>query len=533
MSITRKLWLGFGLLIALFSGVGIYQNIQLGQLGNSALAAYEHPLTAVDQSRAAWDTFLKSRDLVAKQLARIEFSDAQQAEKSLMQLQEKFLVQLKSAQTATDALMVSGNFKQLQETAERWYELNNQRIGSKQLQSLPDERVLTQLDMQLGKSLEQLVQDSLKAANEQKALTAKVVKSTRVIADVLLVLSIVLGAAIAIGLARSLSKPLKELLAAMRDLARGEGDLTRRLGFKRSDEIGQLSTEVDLFIEKIHGLVSDTRQSLSTACQTLESVGEMTQNTHQGVSQQKDRLSQAVVSVEQVTVAVESVSENSHQAKDQAEQIHAEAGNSLNLVTEYSQSINQLADEVANASESIQQLAMASESITELLTVIESIADQTNLLALNAAIEAARAGEAGRGFAVVADEVRALAMKTRESTEHIQQTVCSIKEKVDDSKGVMDRGRTLAISCVEQSQEVADALNSMSNGIGIISTMNMNIAAETEQQRQSMADINRNMEDINQVADQTSDTTQALQQGRSELENALQQVENKMAQFKL
>jgi len=533
MSIRRKLWLGFGLLIAMFAGLGIYKSIKLNELGNTAIAAFEHPLTAVDQSRAAWDTFRSSRELVNRQLARIEFSDARHASNNLMQLKSTFLQQLETAHKATSALMVAGNVQQLEQWAQRWYELNEQRIGGNAQGQLPDERVLTQLDQQLGQALETLVQNSLQAASDREKQTLAFVKQTLTVSSWILISAVVLGIALAFGLARSLTLPLRELLTAMQELARGDGDLTRRLNFKRSDEIGQLAGEVDLFIEKIHSLVSDTRNSLGQASNTLNEVGQMTQSTYQGVAQQKARLTEAATAVEQITLAVETVSESSHNAKEQAQLINQETHQSLQLVSESTESITRLADEVSNASDNIQQLAQASESITELLTVIESIADQTNLLALNAAIEAARAGEAGRGFAVVADEVRSLALKTRESTENIQHTVCSIQERVTSARDVMDHGRELAINCVEQSQAVSSALNTMSSNVASIEQMNLGIAAETEQQRASMHEINRNMDDVNNVADTTADTTQQLQQGRKALEQALDQVEAKMGQFRL
>ncbi|MBB1488708.1 methyl-accepting chemotaxis protein [Oceanospirillum sediminis] len=533
MNITRKLSLGFALLIVLFTGLGLYLNQQLNHLGESAIAAFEQPLQAVDQSRAAWDTFRSSRELASRQLARIHFSDTAQAGKELKQLQEMFLIQLETAYKATEALMVAGDFNAIKSTADQWYNLNYQRISGKGLNSLPDEKVLTDLEQRLGTDLEKLVQDSLKAAMQQQEHTVQLVDRTMTLSSILLISAVILGALIAFGLGRSLSSPLKELLAAIKDLAQGEGDLTRRLHLKRSDEIGELADEVNLFISKIHSLVSDTRTSLSAASDSLSSMGQMVQNTYDGVSRQKDELTKASAAVNQVTQTVEIVSENSHQAKEQAEKISNEARDSLQLVLSYTRSINQLADEVSSASHSIQELSVASDSITELLTVIESIADQTNLLALNAAIEAARAGEAGRGFAVVADEVRSLAMKTRESTEHIQETVCSITGKVGESRQVMERGRDLAISCVEQSQSVSEALTKMNEGINQIEQMNLSIAAETEQQRQAMVSINANMEQVNQVADDTQCVSRNMQSSQGELDSALGLVEQKMRQFKM
>lgn len=533
MTITRKLSLGFGLLILLFTGLGLYLNQQLRHLGDNAIAAYEHPLQAVNQSRAAWDTFQSSRELTRRHLARIHFYDAKQAGQTLNQLRETFLQQLAAAHTATEALMVSGNFDQLKATAEQWYAMNHQRIAGQNLQSIPDERTLTELDMALEKRLEKLVEDSLKVAMQQQQHTITLVDNTLTFSSVLLIASVLTGAAIAFGLGRSLSAPLKELLCAIQDLARGEGDLTRRLNLNRSDEIGILSDEVNLFISKIHKLVSDTRTSVSDASRSLSHMGNMVQHTVSGVSQQKDELTRASSAIYQVAQTVDIVSENSLNAKQQAQTMSQEARENQQLVDNYSLSIKALTDEVSSASNSIQELSAASESITDLLTVIESIADQTNLLALNAAIEAARAGEAGRGFAVVADEVRSLAMKTRESTEHIQETVCSISGKVEQSRQVMERGRQLASQCVEQSMEVSGALSAMSQNIQHIEQMNLSIAEETEQQRQVMQSISQNMTRVNQVANDTQSASEEMQNSRLQLDQALSHVEGKMAQFRM
>lgn len=533
MSIKHKLWLGFGLLIALFTSLGFYQSYQLNELGKHALRAFEHPLTAVDQSRAAWDTFRSSRELVDNRLARIQFANAREDAQQLQQLQQQFEAQLQAAHLATSALMVSGDIEQLNQDASRWYQLNLQRIGIRQQSSLPDERILTLLEQQLHSGLETLVSNSLKAASEQQQQTTSSVDSTLSLASTALTGTVILGLILAISLSRSLMTPLEQLLGAMRELSRGDGDLTRRLNLKRRDELGQLANEVDLFIGKIHSLVSDTRQALQQASETLEDLGSMTEHTHQGVEQQKTRLQETAVAIEQITVAVETVSQNSLHANDQAQLINTETHQSLALVTQSGESITRLADEVANASDNIQQLADASDSISELLTVIEAIADQTNLLALNAAIEAARAGEAGRGFSVVADEVRSLAMKTRESTDNIQTTVGSIQQRVETARTVMDQGRELAICCVEQSQAVSKALTAMSGNVNSIEQMNQGIAAGTEQQRASMLEINQNVENVNQVADNTASTTKQLQQGRVALEQALYQVEERMAQFQL
>ncbi|MBN3561098.1 methyl-accepting chemotaxis protein [Aliamphritea spongicola] len=533
MTIKHKLWLGFGLLISIFSGLGLYQSYQLGLLGNTAVAAFEHPLTAVDQSRAAWDTFRNSRDLVNRQLARIEFMDASEAENTLNQYQQTFNQQLEQAVSATSALMVQGETAQLRQWADQWYRLNLQRIGSAQQYQLTDQRILNQLDMQLGDELLKLVESSLYAANEHKQQTIAHTRQVQNINNIILGLTSLTGIILALLIARSLTLPLGELLSAVKNLAHGKGDLTRRLGFKRKDEIGQLAGEVDIFIARIHQLVSETRDSVEQASHTLSEVGNLTAETSEGVKQQKNHLIETADIVEQMHQTVELVADHSFDAKEQAVRINTDTRSSLTLVEDSAGSIGQLAQEVANASQSTRELESASESISELLTVIEVIADQTNLLALNAAIEAARAGEAGRGFAVVADEVRSLALKTRQSTENIQQTVCNIQQGVKNTRTVMDQGQQLALECVSKSQAVSDALQSMAENAAAIESINLGISSETEQQRTSMQEINSHMSNVSTVADQTEGVTHSLQDGRKALEEALSKVSGNMAQFKL
>ena len=533
MTIKHKLWGGFGLLILLFSLLGVYQSIQLNRLGNSALDVFESPLKAVSSSRASWDLFRSSRDLVNRELARIQFTNSADALTRLNDYESRFNKELATAKVASQALGVNADFNRIEQAATEWYKLNKQRIGNSNLTVLPDERALTQIDRQLGVDLDDLVKASLMASGQYKQRTESLISSTLWLSNVMLILTIGIGAAIALYLAVSLTKPLKQLLTAIIDLARGDGDLTQRLNLDRSDEIGDLADEIDLFISRIHELVSDTQSALRQAHQTISGFGDLAQDTHLGVAQQKSRLEETNIAIEQMTAAVSGVRERSTTAKDQARQISDDARDSMTLVEDASSNINRLANEVSAASETIQQLASDSSNISNLLNVIEEIADQTNLLALNAAIEAARAGEAGRGFAVVADEVRALANKTRESTENIQSTISNIHTRVDAAREVMEQGRELALNCVTQSNDVSVALNQIGDSISIIEQMNLSIADETEQQQHSMGQINDHMSSINQVADNTATTTDSLKSGQSLLDKALNQVTLSMSQFKL
>ena len=533
MSIKHKLWCGFGLILALFSGLGIYQCHQMDMLGERALIVFEQPLTAVDSSRAAWDTFRDSRDLINKQLSRIEFNDPAETEHVLSEQQRRFSQELEKVKVAAAAMMITADFEQVESWSEQWYSLNTQRVGVAKVTSLPDERALSKLDRQLGQALSQLVQDSLQAAALYKEQTLTLVADTQRITTSVQGFAIALGVALAIAIALSLTRPLTALYCAIKDLARGEGDLTQRLNMQRKDEIGQLATEVDVFIAKIHQLVSETHSAASGAQSTLAGFTELTQNTHQGVALQKSRLSETTHAMEEMAVAAQEVKTHSSNARQQAQTISADTRQSLQLVDQAASGISNLAKEVDSAGDSIEKLADDSGSISALITVIDEIAEQTNLLALNAAIEAARAGDAGRGFAVVASEVRELAKKTSESTEDIQNTITRIQDRVGQARTVMQSGSSLAVECVSQSEAVSDSLRQVDTDVSSIAQMNAEIAAQVEQQTARVEQVHGHLAQVNCVADQTSQTADELESGRAELEVALEQVDERMTQFQL
>ena len=533
MSIKHKLWFGFGLIIALFSGLGLYQCRQMEVLGARALIIFEQPLAAIDNSRAAWDTFRDSRELVNRQLRRIQFDDLAAVEKQLSNYQSRFSEQLDAVELAANAMMIEADFDRIRDSGTRWYSLNSQRVGSASSTSVPDERVLSNLDQQLGGSLDDLVQQSLQAAAIHKEETLRLVASTQRIAIAVQVFSVALGIGLAILIALSLTRPLTALYCAVRGLSRGDGDLTKRLNMQRNDEIGHLANEMDEFIEKIYQLVAGTVTAAQSAQTTLAGVSELTRSTHNGVASQKLRLVETTIAMEQVKDAAQEVKTYSCNANERAQAIREETQSSLTLVEQAAGGIGKLAREVDSASENIIKLADDSDSISALITVIDEIAEQTNLLALNAAIEAARAGEAGRGFAVVAQEVRELAKKTSESTENIQNTIERIQGRVNHARDVMQSGSELAVECVEQSDAVSQSLKHVDESIASIALMSTDIANQTEQQTIRIGQVHGHLGEVSSIADETSDTADALENDRAKLQQALDLVGERMAQFRL
>lgn len=533
MKISYKLWLGFGLLILLFGGVGVYLNVHLGQLGKSTLAIFEQPLKVVDQSRSAWDLFRTSRQHVTTELARIQFTDAHKAAITLKDYAQQFKEHLEQAEIAGKSMKVDVNFNELQQLSDRWYQLNLLRIGPASQTHLPDERSLTQLEQQLERQLGLLISQSFLAVERYRAKTADQVEQTQLISNALLVAALIFAIAIAVYLALSLTSPLKKLALAVESLSSGDADLTQRINSTRGDEIGVLAQQVDKFIGVIHQLVIATQKSLHDASSGVQDVAVLADQSKIGAANQKDGLHNTAELVGINKEGIAAVNISTHSAQIKVEEIAQQTNQGRELVQNTTESITQLATQVGNAGETVQQLANESNNITSLLKVIEEIADQTNLLALNAAIEAARAGDAGRGFAVVAEEVRALSKKTRDSTQDIQKTILGIQEHVASTHKVMIEGSELAKICVSQADSVNGALHEISGNVQTIVSMTDSISQEMEQQQSGMEQIDNQMFSVSELADDNAQSADSLQIQAKQMDVALQEVNLRLSQFKI
>lgn len=349
---------------------------------------------------------------------------------------------------------------------------------------------------------------------------------------------IVAGIAIALGLlvaalvARGIVRPIRVAVDAMRDIAAGEGDLTRRLEERGRNEVAELGQAFNQFAEKVRRLVSEVAGSTSQVAAAAEEMSAITDEFNRDVAQQRHEIEQVATAMNEMTATVQDVARNAAQAAASAQAADREAQQGQQVVHETISSIESVSVEVEHTASAIQRLEADSQSISAVLEVIRGVAEQTNLLALNAAIEAARAGEQGRGFAVVADEVRTLASRTQQSTLEIQQVIEQLQSGARNAAEVMHRGRAQVDSSVLQAQQAGSSLTSITSAVASISDMNVQIASAAEQQSAVSDEISQNVVNINQVADRVTEAAGQTAQASSQLAHLAAGLQSLVGQFK-
>ena len=344
-------------------------------------------------------------------------------------------------------------------------------------------------------------------------------------------LALVLGIIAAWSITRQIVTPLEQTLKTVERVA--SGDLTQNTETTRKDELGQLQRAVQRMTVGLRELIGGISDGVTQIASAAEELSAVTEQTSAGVNSQKVETDQVATAMHEMAATVQEVARNAEEASEAAVAADQQAREGDKVVGEAIAQIEKLAIEVGHSTEAMGHLKRESDKIGSVLDVIKSVAQQTNLLALNAAIEAARAGEAGRGFAVVADEVRSLAQRTQKSTEEIEELIAGLQSGTQQVSSSMDSSRSLTDSSVELTRRAGDSLGNITRTVSAIQAMNQQIAAAAEQQSAVAEEINRSVLNVRDVSEQTSAASEETAASSIELARLGTHLQTLVGRFKV
>jgi methyl-accepting chemotaxis protein len=339
--------------------------------------------------------------------------------------------------------------------------------------------------------------------------------------------------ALSLALVNTIVKPLQHITRRLDDIAHKDGDLTQRLEVETNDELGSLATAFNLFVDKVHTLVKKTAETAEAVTESARKSNHLSTQITQSINNQREQTNIVSTSMNEMTHSTQDVATNASEAADSAKKANINCSTAKDVVAKGVESVKSLVDEVGKASEVINDLKGNVGEIVTVLDVIRSIAEQTNLLALNAAIEAARAGEQGRGFAVVADEVRTLASRTQDSTQEIQLMIERLQKGSDQAVDVMQSSKNVGERTVEHSTSAGNSLDEIALSVSAINNMNAQIANSSKEQNLVGESINKSLEKMLAESDKTANAATDSQETVSLLASKAAELNTLIQQFKV
>ncbi len=417
------------------------------------------------------------------------------------------------------------DFRQWRQMTERFVAASEQMEVEAGTEQAYFDRVRSFLDQ----AVEAAQEESMARAVEAQALISKELTQQVLASTVILV--VCLG--IAVVIPNLVLRPLRDMRARFEDMAQGSGDLTARLQVNSQDEVGQVGRAFNQFMEKLHKLMTDTAQLTNDLGQAAISLAATARQTSTRVADQHRSIDMVATAVNEMGAAVHEVAVHTADAAREAKRADDNSGQGSLVLDRATTEVRDLASDVEDTAGVIKQLERETASIVSILEQIRTIAEQTNLLALNAAIEAARAGEQGRGFAVVADEVRSLASKTQQATANINDLVERLNKGANSAVSAMEAGCERAGQVVATVDQATAAFAEITAAVTQISDMSLQIASSAEEQSAVVEDINRHLTEISQISEQSAQGAQTTLNSAEHLQEVSGRLSQIIGQFRL
>jgi methyl-accepting chemotaxis protein len=541
LGVSAKLWLSNVILGALIIMLAVVATQRLSHIGGN-VDKLGDVLVAVDvllqADRDLYQALVAERSLIFSKPGSDEFSELVDMHKgNVLQAREraeKFRAMISSPEIEAYFSVYAGH-------RDQWEQLTNKIREERESDTRAGRR--TAIDLSFGSAeqefnlmrdqIDQMVEHMEEIADQAKTETSVSVTSSKATLLTLLIVSLVFGVAIAYFFPKTIVGPIREMTARINELAGGGGDLTSKVAIHSKDEIGQMGESVNNFIDGLRGLLGQIivlGKTFGEQAKALKESSENNRHVTDGAMQETDMLA---TSITEMSASVQEVAENASGAAAQAQKAHDDSQSGRAIVTSTTNAINQLSEKVQNSAQAIDKLKHNAASIDDVVNVIRGIAEQTNLLALNAAIEAARAGEQGRGFAVVADEVRALASRTQSSTEEIQKMIEELQHSAGEAFDSMEQGKSSAVVAVEHATQAGESLEEVNSAISLMADMNTQIAAAAEEQSAVSGEISENANKLTMFAKDASSLSDQVNASASEMETSAIELSDKLSNFKV
>jgi len=537
LTIRNKLIGGFIALIALTMITGIFSAFRINLLGKLTVNMYHHPLTVTRASLQADVNIIKMhrsmKDVaLAKNINAIKAAQKQvnkyesNVYKEFAVISERILG-MEGKALISETIRIFKDWKPIRDEVIQLME-NGERNAAAAITKEKGAKHVARL----GNHMDKLVKYAeTKGAGFFKMAQIKS-ESAKIITISSIVIATMGGLLLAFFIGRSIIRPINSLRTTI-EYIEENSDLSKRIEITSTDEIARTATAFNNMLKKLESLTLQVALSSTQLATASEKVSSVAIESASHIERQCQETDHVVTAINEMSVTAQEVTCYAGNAATAAANANNEAHEGKSVVTKTSQVIAMLANEIDNASGVITDVEQDSENIGSVLDVIKGIAEQTNLLALNAAIEAARAGEQGRGFAVVADEVRTLASRTQDSASEIESMIDKLQTGVHKAVKVMKQSREQAQAGVEQANEAAESLNAITGAVTTITDMNTQIASAAEEQSTISEEINKNIASISQISEQTATGSEQTTRSANELALLAVDLQSLVAQFKI